>query len=218
MGRDLYDHDVKVKELFDMAEETTGIDLTRLCFEGPMTELTQTINLQPAITVVNLACLGLIETAGIKPDFTAGHSLGEYSALSAAGAISRTDTFKLVNERGRLMHREAEKHKGAMSAIIGLTIDTVQSQVIQAQLEGTVSVATFCSCSILQANFKPKSLISRLNFSGSWRNGLCPDSSKKTSRARGIVSKKYSAACTARGASCRPQQISAGTRRVGRSS
>lgn len=141
MGRDLYRHDSGVRDLFETAGEITRIDLTRLCFEGPMEDLTQTVNLQPAITVVNLACLAVIEKAGIKPDFTAGHSLGEYSALSAAGVISREDTLRLVHERGRLMHREAGKNKGAMSAIIGLTIEKVQGLVSEARSVGIVSIA-----------------------------------------------------------------------------
>ena len=88
MGEDLYKEYDIVRELFDMAEEISKINLSKLCFKGPIEMLTQTINLQPAVTAVNLACLRAIEKEGLKPDITAGHSLGEYSALGAAGVTT----------------------------------------------------------------------------------------------------------------------------------
>ncbi len=125
MGLDVYQEYDVVRELFDMAEDISKIKLSNLCFKGPMEDLTQTVNLQPAVTAVNLACLTAIEKEGVTPDICAGHSLGEYSAMSASGIVSREDTFRLVFKRGELMHREAVKNKGAMHAIIGLPIDAV---------------------------------------------------------------------------------------------
>lgn len=141
MGRDFYQEYDFVREIFDMAEEIAKINLSKLCFNGPLEDLTATVNLQPAITAVNLAGLAALEKESIKPDITAGHSLGEYSALCASGVVSKLDTIKLVDKRGRLMHRESTKHLGAMQAIIGLPIDTVQQIVAEAQPDGVIAVA-----------------------------------------------------------------------------
>lgn len=141
MGLDFYQEYDVVRELFDMVEEISKIKISTLCFKGPMEDLTETVNLQPAVTAVNLACLTAIEKEGIGPDICAGHSLGEYSAMSASGIVSREDTFRLVFKRGELMHREAVKNKGAMHAIIGLSIDEVIEIVEKVKKEGIVAVA-----------------------------------------------------------------------------
>ena len=141
MGLELYQEYDFVRELFDMAEETTKINLSRLCFNGPIEVLTTTVNLQPAVTAVNLACLAAVEKEGVKPDITAGHSLGEFSALYASRAVSKEEVFSLVVRRGEFMHRESAKHKGAMHAIIGLSIDDVAKLVKEVQAEGVVAVA-----------------------------------------------------------------------------
>jgi [acyl-carrier-protein] S-malonyltransferase len=125
MGKALYDTDAQARELFDQAEEVTGLPLKRLCFEGPMEELTQTVNLQPAVTMLNMALYKALVRAGVQADYVAGHSLGEYSALYAAGVLSEAETLKAVKMRGQLMHREAEKHPGAMAAVVGLPIAKV---------------------------------------------------------------------------------------------
>ena len=141
MGLDFYQEYDVVRELFDMAEEISKINISKLSFKGPIEDLTQTVNLQPAVTAVNLACLAAIEKDGVRPDICAGHSLGEYSALSASEIVSRENTFKLVFKRGELMHREATRNKGAMHAIIGLSIDEVTEIVDQVKTEGVVAVA-----------------------------------------------------------------------------
>ena len=141
MAQDLYQEFDFVRELFDMAEEISRINLSKLCFKGPMEELTRTVNLQPAIMAVNLACLAAIEKEGVTPVLSAGHSLGEYGAVRCAGVISAPDTFRLVYKRGELMHRESTKHSGAMYAILGLTIDQVDELVQKVQSDGIVSVA-----------------------------------------------------------------------------
>ena len=123
MGQDFHQEFGFVRELFDMAEEISRISLRQLCFKGPMEELTRTVNLQPAVTVVNLAFLAAVQRETGKPVVSAGHSLGEYSALHAAGVVSAEDAIRLVHKRGELMHREAIKNKGAMSALLGLTVD-----------------------------------------------------------------------------------------------
>jgi [acyl-carrier-protein] S-malonyltransferase len=141
MGRDLFETHDFVRDIFEMANDIAGTDITRLCFEGPMGDLTQTVNLQPAVTAVNLAFLAAIEKAGISPDLMAGHSLGEYSALCAAGIVSPRDTLRLVQRRGELMHREATRNQGAMHAVIGLKIDEIQALVAEGAQAGPVSVA-----------------------------------------------------------------------------
>jgi len=141
MGEDLYREFGFVREIFDMAEEITKINLSRLCFKGPMEELTQTVNLQPALTTVNLACLAALRHANADFSACAGHSLGEYSALQAAGAISLEDTMRLVFQRGNLMHREACRHHGAMQAIVGLNMADVEAIVAEGRKQGIVSVA-----------------------------------------------------------------------------
>ncbi len=141
MGEEFYLEYDAVREIFDMAEETAKMNISKLCFKGPMEELTQTVNLQPAVTTVNLACLAVLKKEGIDFDLCAGHSLGEYSALNAAGVVSAEDTIKMVCKRGELMHRESTQNKGAMHAIVGLPIADVDRLVAEVQSQGIVSVA-----------------------------------------------------------------------------
>jgi [acyl-carrier-protein] S-malonyltransferase len=141
MGKDLFEEYSFVREIFEAAEEIAKAPISRFCFEGPMQTLTETVHLQPAVTAVNLACLGAIENAGISCEFSAGHSLGEYGALNSAGVISTGDTLRLVKKRGELMHRESLKHKGAMSAVVGLDIAAVDALVAAGRKKGIVSVA-----------------------------------------------------------------------------
>ncbi|MEN8245498.1 MAG: ACP S-malonyltransferase [Thermodesulfobacteriota bacterium] len=141
MGSDFYNEYSSVKELFDLAEETVKLNLSRICFQGPMETLTETINLQPALTVVNLSVLEAIEQVGLRAHVTAGHSLGEYSALVAAQSVTREEAFGMVMKRGELMHREALRRKGAMHAIVGLEIEDVRSILPQASENGPVSIA-----------------------------------------------------------------------------
>jgi [acyl-carrier-protein] S-malonyltransferase len=141
MAEELHREFDYVREIFDMTEEITRIPITRLCFKGPMDELTQTVNLQPAMTAVNLSLLAVMRRAGCAFSTCAGHSLGEYSALHAAGVLTAEDTTRLVFLRGTLMHREATRNRGAMQAIVGLPIAEVEAVVAEAAAEGVVSVA-----------------------------------------------------------------------------
>ena len=141
MGEDIYQEFGLVREIFDMASEIARINLSKLCFKGPMEDLTQTVNLQPAITAVNLGILTILEKESLAGEISAGHSLGEYSALYSGGAVSKEDTIRMVIKRGELMHREAVQHLGAMHAIVGLPIDAVQEIVDGVQKQGVVSVA-----------------------------------------------------------------------------
>ena len=143
MGQDLFEADPGARELFGLAEETTGLPLQKLCFTGPLEELTLTVNLQPAVTVVNLCLFRALAAAGVKPAAVCGHSLGEYSALFAAGVLSAGDTLAAVTGRGRLMHREAQKYPGAMVAVIGLTPEKLAGLVRPVAKEGPIALANF---------------------------------------------------------------------------
>ena len=101
MGQDLFQADPAARRLFELAEQTTGLPLQRLCFTGPMEELTLTVNLQPAVTVINLCLCQALAAAGVVPQAVCGHSLGEYGALFAAGVLSAADTLAAVAMRGR---------------------------------------------------------------------------------------------------------------------
>jgi [acyl-carrier-protein] S-malonyltransferase len=141
MGRALFEASVEARALFELAETVSALPVQRLCFEGPMEELTRTVNLQPAVTAVNLACLAVLGARDLRPHIVAGHSLGEFSALCAAGVVSPQAAIRLVHRRGELMHREAVRNGGAMAAIVGLSIDDVSALVEEAKSEGVVAVA-----------------------------------------------------------------------------
>jgi [acyl-carrier-protein] S-malonyltransferase len=106
--------------VFDEASGAAGFDVARLCFEGPIEELTRTELQQPALVTTSLACLRVVKTLGVRPDFVVGHSVGEYSALAAADALSDRDAIALVSERGRATAEAAREHPGAMAAVLGL--------------------------------------------------------------------------------------------------
>lgn len=125
MGRDLYDSFDSAKVVFKQADEALGLPVSQLCFDGPDDELRQTINVQPAIVTVSLALLSAIHnTKGDNslptPAYVAGHSLGEYTALAAAGVLDFATTVYLTRERGRLMQLAGQKEPGGMVAVIGL--------------------------------------------------------------------------------------------------
>lgn len=141
MGLDIAGKFSRAGEIFEQADRISGKDISRLCAEGPLEDLTLTVNLQPAITAVNLACLAALQESGLKPAISAGHSLGEYSALCAAGVLTAEDTLKLVNKRGELMHRESLSHPGVMAAVLGLNIDAVGKIVDQVKDKGIIAVA-----------------------------------------------------------------------------
>lgn len=121
MGRDLAEKFPESKAVFDEADAALGFSLSKLCFEGSEEALKQTENTQPAILTVSTAAYRALEKHGIAPDFVAGHSLGEYSALVAAGALDFSTAVKLVRGRGRYMQEAVPAGEGAMAAILGLS-------------------------------------------------------------------------------------------------
>lgn len=141
MGKALFDASDEAKELFSLAEEASGLPIQRLCFEGPLDELTLTVNQQPAMVAVDLAVWQMLNAAGIKPVAVAGHSVGEYAALVAAGVLTLADGLKLVSLRGQLMDRDANANPGAMAAVMGKTPEEVAD--ICQQAGGVVQPANY---------------------------------------------------------------------------
>jgi [acyl-carrier-protein] S-malonyltransferase len=126
MGREFHENYTEVQELFSRANEILEMDVASLCFDGPEEVLTLTENVQPAITVLNIACLAVLRLHEIGPVAAAGHSLGEYSALYAAGVLSLEDVLTLVRWRGKLMHEASLREEGAMAAIMELEEEKVR--------------------------------------------------------------------------------------------
>ncbi len=145
MGRDFYDTFDSAKERYQQANEILGFDLARLSFEGPEDELAQTDKTQPAIFVHSYIIYELLKEQGFSPAMTAGHSLGEYSALAAAGVFGFEQGLKLVKLRGRLMQNAGKIIKGAMAAIIGLDYQMVHNICQQASHKALVDLANFNS-------------------------------------------------------------------------
>jgi [acyl-carrier-protein] S-malonyltransferase len=141
MGRDVYAAYPAAREVFDQADKDLGFALTRLCFEGPEEELKQTINVQPAVVTFSLALLAALQARPLNAAFTAGHSLGEYSALAAAGALSSVEAIMLARKRGELMQKAGAENPGAMAAVIGLD-ESVVDEICQ---ETGVSIANYNS-------------------------------------------------------------------------
>jgi [acyl-carrier-protein] S-malonyltransferase len=143
MGRDLADNFQIAREVFDEADQTLGFGLSSLCFNGPEDQLQLTANTQPALLAVSVAASRVLAGNGIKPDFVAGHSLGEYSALVAAGALSLVDALRLVRHRGELMQEAVPTGVGAMAAILGIDADRVIQACASAAQDGVCAPANF---------------------------------------------------------------------------
>ncbi|MFG6118218.1 ACP S-malonyltransferase [Thalassobacillus sp. B23F22_16] len=127
MGKALYETYDEVKDLFEQADEELEVPLTKLMFDGPQDELTKTEHAQPALLINSAAIVSLLEKEGIEPVMTAGHSLGEYSALVASKALKPLEAAALVHKRGQLMEHAYPTGKGAMAAVLGLDQDAIQN-------------------------------------------------------------------------------------------
>ena len=137
MGKAIAEERPEARQVFEEADGALGFPLSRLCFEGPEEELKLTENTQPAILTTSVALYRALASQGVEPDFVAGHSLGEYSALVAAGALRLEDAVVLVRNRGRYMQEAVPVGEGAMAAILGLGLAEVQEICSQAS-EGEV--------------------------------------------------------------------------------
>ena len=143
MGKDLYEGSPTAKMLFEKADETLGFPLSRICFEGPEEELKQTKNTQPAIFLHSIVLFHLLKRTPF--DMAAGHSLGEYSALVAAGALTFEDGLKLVRLRGELMQQAGIKYPGTMAAIVGLDSKTINELCAEISADELVQAANYNS-------------------------------------------------------------------------
>lgn len=139
MGRDFYEHSQEAREIFNLADEVLGFGLSRLCLEGPEEELRLTSRAQPALLTVSYIAFRLLQ---IKADLAAGHSLGEYSALVAAGCLDFADAVKLVHNRGRYMMEAVPPGQGTMAAVLGLNYQQVEDG-LKAVSSGLVQVANW---------------------------------------------------------------------------
>jgi [acyl-carrier-protein] S-malonyltransferase len=137
MGRDLASNFPEAKAVFDEADAALGFSVSQLCFEGSEDDLKLTANTQPSILTVSIAAFRAIASKGITPDFAAGHSLGEYSALVAAGALSFSDAIKIARKRGQYMQEAVPPGEGAMAAILGLSPTDV-AEVCKKAAQGEV--------------------------------------------------------------------------------
>ena len=136
MGRDLYDREPVARALFDEADERLGFALSRLCFEGPEEALTDTAVQQPALFTTSLAAWAVLQDRGeASAAYVAGHSLGEFSALAAAGALAFADGLALVRRRGELMKLAGERSPGGMAAVLGLDAEPVAERCARAAAE-----------------------------------------------------------------------------------
>ncbi|HUY27984.1 MAG TPA: ACP S-malonyltransferase [Candidatus Binataceae bacterium] len=140
MGAELVANFPAARAVFDEADAALGFKLSRLCFEGPEEELRLTANTQPAIVAASIAAFRVFEQeVGARADVAAGHSLGEYSALVASGALGLADAVRAVRERGRLMQAACPPGQGAMAALIGLDLGVVQEICAQVSANGEIA-------------------------------------------------------------------------------
>ncbi len=145
MGKALADRFGEARAVFEAADDALGEKLSKLCFEGPDDQLKLTANAQPAILATSIAAHAVFATRGKSPAYVAGHSLGEYSALVAAGAMGLADAVRAVRERGRFMQEAVPQGQGAMAAVLGLEPDKVHALCAASAHNEVVSVANLNS-------------------------------------------------------------------------
>ena len=185
MGQELVDQFPGVEHIFSETDRICGKPISKLCFEGPMPELTLTENCQPAVTAVSLACLSVLNESGIRSSVCAGHSVGEYASMVSAGIVSEDDALRLVHKRGALMHREALANPGHMAAVIGLDMEAVLEIVAEAKADEILDVANHNTAQqivitgqkypvarAVQLVKEKKGKAIPLKVSGAWHSGL----------------------------------------------
>lgn len=145
MGRSLARASAAARRVFEQADDCLGFPLSKLCFEGPEEQLQLTQNTQPALLTVSAAALAVLNEKGLSPDYVAGHSLGEYSALVAAGSLSFTNALRLVRKRGQYMQEAVPVGVGAMAALLKLPQDKLEEVLAQAGQGAVVAAANLNS-------------------------------------------------------------------------
>jgi [acyl-carrier-protein] S-malonyltransferase len=147
MGMDLAERSAIARDVFNEADDILGFPISTLCFEGPASELEDTWNAQPALLTMSVAALRDLEdrawvaNTDFQPIVTAGHSLGQFTAMVAARVLDFADALRLVRERGRLMKEAGERHPGGMAAVIGMDDDALAAVVEEAGSEGVIRIA-----------------------------------------------------------------------------
>src|SRR5262252_17943 len=141
MGRALFESEPLAREAFEEADRALGMRLSSLCFEGPEEDLRLTANTQPAVLACSVAALRVLRDREVAADFVAGHSLGEYTALVAAGSLDFGDALRLVRQRGRFMQEAVPPEEGAMAAVIGMDAGTVAAACADASSRGVCAPA-----------------------------------------------------------------------------
>lgn len=141
MGKELFDQNATVKQLYQKANSELNKNLMQLMFEGPQEELTETENAQPALLLSSIAAYTLLDNEGVTPVMVVGHSLGEYSALVAAGALTIEEALPLVATRGRLMEEAFPKGQGTMAAVLGLKEDEIKTALNHIDQNEVVDIA-----------------------------------------------------------------------------
>ena len=195
MGLDLCTTFPAARDQFALADRVLGRDISRLCFQGPLTELTRTDNVQPAIVTFGLAVVAVLRQArnSLRGKFSAGHSLGEYTALADAGVLQAPDVIRLSQIRGKLMQAAADKQAGGMVAVLGLSDEMVADICLQA---GTFIANRNCPGQIVisgkeidlekasqLATTKGASKVVRLQVSGAFHSPLMAAASQQLSQA-----------------------------------
>lgn len=146
MGKDFYDNYEVAKRLFKEADEALGYSIQKMCFEGPAEDLKLTANTQPAILTMSVIANEILKEHGIQPDIAGGHSLGEYSALTAAGVMKFQDAVVLVHKRGQFMQEAVPVGEGSMAAIIGLSDEVILEACEKASNEAEPVQAVNFNC------------------------------------------------------------------------
>ncbi len=141
MGRALADAEPLAREAFATADRVLGYSLSTICWSGTPEELKKSVNTQPALLTHSVAAFRLLEAAGVAPEYVAGHSLGEYSACVAAGALSFEDALRLTHRRGELMYQAGIERPGAMAAVLGLSREDIEAACAEAAEAGIVRAA-----------------------------------------------------------------------------
>lgn len=145
MGKSLAEKFSAAREIFRQADEALGFPLSELCFDGPAEVLQLTENMQPALLTVSVAAWRVLDQVGLQPEFVAGHSLGEYSALVAAGSLAFSDALSLVRKRGRYMQEAVPVGSGAMAALLKCPVEALDAILAEASQGEVVSAANFNS-------------------------------------------------------------------------
>ena len=156
MGKAFHDASPAARQVFEEANAALGLDLTRVMFEGPESELALTANTQPAVLTASVAAAAACAEHGLRPALAAGHSLGEYSALVVAGALQLRDAVRVVRKRGEFMQQAVPVGTGAMAAVMGLAVDAVEAVCREAAQGEVVEVANVNSAAqVVIAGHKP---------------------------------------------------------------